>query len=277
MTLLLQRPGTDFSSFNQERLSRFIEDHCGIKMPADKRMLLMNRLSRRLKELGLNSYDDYCDYFFQKEDGDETVILIDAITTNKTEFFRERATFQTLEQALLPDMLPLIKSELSLWSAACASGEEPYSLSMQLALALPEVPVSILASDISTGMLEHALKAVYRAELLEQIPEMYHKPCLLFPRDNNQKSFRVAPEIRSRVHFCRINLMEHQQYPDRNFHFIFCRNVLIYFDHQNRKNIVERLSGRLVRGGYLIIGNSESLLSIDVALKITGPGIYRKV
>jgi len=262
-----------FSAANQERISRLIELEAGIKMPAEKRQLLVNRLARRLKELGLDSYDTYCEYIFNNPHPDEIGFLINAIATHKTEFFREMGTFDFLSQGILPDLADARGEPLEIWSAACSSGEEPYSVAMLCQDGA--IPHRILATDISTDILEKALAAVYRREQLDQIPPEFHGRFLLFPRDSTRPVFRIAPAVRSSVRFRRLNLLNFDP-PDQLCDVILCRNVLIYFEPATRAAVIARLSGSLRRGGYLLIGTSESLLGIETDLRSVAPGIYKK-
>ena len=270
-----------FSEENQKRLSRFIENHSGIKMPESKRQLLVNRLSKRVTNLGFQSFDQYCDFLFETEKGKgEIVELMNAVSTNKTEFFREIRTFDVLVDQAIPDLLRNRGSSENwkIWSAACSTGEEPYTIAMVLEKSLPDggPDYEILGTDLSTRALQKALDGIYSQQQLDQVPEEYRDLFFLKSRNPGKNLVRVVPELRRRAVFRRLNLKDQAYDVRREFDFIFCRNVLIYFDQPTKETIVRRLSGYLRKGGYFVIGNSESLLGMEAGMKNIHPGVYKK-
>jgi len=208
--------------------------------------------------------------------GEALVELIDSLTTNHTSFLRERAHFEVLAHAAREEF-PNIRT-LEIWSAACSSGEEPYSISMCLADALRRAggkAFRILATDISTRVLALARRAVYPAERFRELPEAWRRAYLLRGEGECRGFYKIKPEIAQPVDFQRLNLIEPFQ-DKRLFHVIFCRNVMMYFDKPTQQDIVQRLSRRIELGGYLFVGHSESLTGVEHELRYVRPAVYRK-
>ncbi len=266
------------------RLSAFVYEHCGIKLPPSKKTMLEARLRRRLRALDMKSYDDYCDYLFgpvgQKE---EIVCMIDLVTTNKTDFFRESAHFDFLLGTCLPEFCEPgnggVWRKMSVWSAGCSTGEEPYTLAMVLceyAESRPGFRFSILATDISTRVLEKAALGIYDEERVGPVPPAMRRKYLLKSRDRSKGLVRVAPVPRSTVDFRRLNLMNENFGLRERMDVIFCRNVIIYFDKATQEGLVNRFARSLAPGGYLFLGHSETLCGMDVPLVQVAPTVYRK-
>lgn len=266
-----------------KRFSSFIYDEIGIKMPPVKKTMLEARLQKRLKALELRTFEEYGDYVFSSDDKrDELIHLIDVVTTNKTDFFREPAHFDYLVKAAIPTLIDErdagIRSPLKIWSAGCSTGEEPYTLAMVLSefsAANPGFHTSILASDISTEVLSKARNAIYTEDRVDTIPLHLKKKYLLKSRDKTKGLVRIVPHLRSMIQFRRLNFME-----DFGLHehmdIIFCRNVIIYFDKQTQERLLNRFCNQLVRGGYLFLGHSETLNGLNVALNPVASTVYRK-
>ncbi len=262
------------------RLSAFIHEQVGITLPPGKRVMLEARLQKRLRSLGYTSYESYVDYVFTSEGmTQELRNLIDVVTTNTTEFFREPKHFDYLIASALPDWLRRNAGRrLALWSAGCSTGMEPYTLAMVLsdfAEHHRELLFHILATDISSRALQTAVKAVYEAERIESVPEVFRKKYLLRSRDPSRKLIRVGPEIRSMVTFERLNFMERFRF-DAPMDIIFCRNVIIYFDKTTQERLLKQFCDNLRSGGYLFIGHSESLAGMSLPLTQTAPTVYRR-
>lgn len=266
------------------RLADFISSALGIRMPDAKRTMLEVRLGSRVRALGLSSFEEYCEHVFDSGVGsDELRNLIDAVTTNKTEFFREASHFDWLTSNALPDIMrndPAagVSRPLRVWSAGCSSGEEAYTLAMVLAEHTTErgrLHFEITATDLSTKVLEAALKAVYRSEVASQVPPAMRHKYLLKSRDREQGLVRVAPAIRRKVKFGRLNLMEPYRFA-QPFDVIFCRNVLIYFDRATQTRILQQMCEALTSHGYLFVGHSETLHSMDLPLRYIAPTIYTR-
>jgi chemotaxis protein methyltransferase CheR len=266
-----------------DRLCSLIYEESGIKMGPDKRVMLEGRLKRRLSTLHIPSYREYCDHLFTGEeaDGEELVHLIDVVTTNKTDFFREKAHFDFLAAEALPALAEKIRSsrELLVWCAASSTGEEPYTLAMVLneyGADHPGFRFKLLASDISNTVLAKARLGVYTAEVVKPVPVEWLRKYFMRSRDPEADLLRVVPELRMQVEFRRLNLME-EFGMSQLLDVIFCRNVIIYFDRPTQERLFQKMCRQLVEGGYLFIGHSESLHHMDLPLVSVAPALYRKV
>ena len=280
-----------------KRFSEFIYGECGIKLPPAKKTMLTVRLFKRLRALGMNSFGQYYDYVCSPESrSGERVRMIDAVSTNKTDFFREPAHFDILGRQALPNLVDSMhnvsRKKLNVWSAGCSSGEEPYTLAMVLSeffterqnkaqvdaksLTRPLDQFSILATDISTQVLETAKKAIYPKRIVEPVPTMMKQRYLMRGKGAQSGFYRVVPELRSRINFQRFNLINEDFNLEKNMDVIFCRNVIIYFDRQTQIKLFEKFYNQLVPGGYLFIGHSESLHGINDRFRLVANTTYRK-
>ena len=274
-----EEPGLKEKDFS--RLSGFIESTTGIRIPESKKTMLEARLQRRLRSLRLYSFDEYCAYLFSKKGmREESIHMIDAVATNKTDFFREPEHFDYLTDRVLPELLQLyglgIRKTLKVWSAGCSTGEEAYTLAMVLsefASVCPGFSFSVLATDISTKVLEIAKTGVYEEQSAEPIPLELKRKYLL--RSKERVLVKVAPEIRKMVDFRRVNLMD-EEYGMPEMHVIFCRNVIIYFNRHTQILLLQRLCRRLAPGGYIFMGHSETLHGMPLPLIPVAAAIYRK-
>jgi chemotaxis protein methyltransferase CheR len=276
-------PLSQLSDSDFERLSRLITSKCGIRMPATKKTMVQGRLQKRIRQLKVESIEEYCDYLFSP-DGKKRELdhMIDAVTTNKTDFFREPAHFDYLAKTALPEILKKRGGgpdvSLKFWSAGCSTGEEPYTLAMVLNDFADEhdgFQFSIFATDISMKALDAGGLAVYRSEKVETVPIGMKKKYLLKSRDSENMSVRVVPQIRRKVRFRRLNLAQEYTLSER-MDIIFFRNVLIYFDREAQQELLERLIHFLRPGGYLFIGHSETLNGMKLPLRQVAPSTYRK-
>jgi chemotaxis protein methyltransferase CheR len=262
------------------RLKDFIYDHCGIKITDPKRTMLEARLRKRLRSLGIESFALYCDYLFSPEGMDEELThMIDQVTTNKTDFFREPSHFDYLVRTALPE-LAASKRTIVVWSAGCSTGEEPYTLAMVLnefADAHPGTGFAILATDISTRVLEKASLAVYDEEAVAPIPPEVKKKYLLRSKDKTKSLYRVIPGLREHVRFRQLNLMDGDFGFREQMDIIFCRNVIIYFDKPTQERLIKRFCTYLSARGYLFMGHSETLLGMDLPLTQVAPTVYRRL
>jgi chemotaxis protein methyltransferase CheR len=268
------------------RVAKFIEGTTGIKVPAGKKTMVEGRLRRRARALGCANLGEYCKVVFEQGGfASESVHLIDAVTTNKTDFFREPSHFSYLAEHCLPEATAYgagaVNRPYKVWSAACSIGAEPYTLAMVLADFAATQPTgwdfSILASDISTAVLAKAARAVFPEEMIEPVPLDIRKRYLLRSRDKSRKLIRIGPELRHRVHFLHLNLMD-QTYPaGKDFDAIFCRNLLIYFDQPTQEAVVGRLCKHLRPGGYLFLGHAESLAGKEHPLEWLGDAVFRRI
>jgi chemotaxis protein methyltransferase CheR len=268
-----------------DRLSEFISENCGIKMPRVKKVLLEARLQKRLRLLGLGSFREYCEYLFNSPQAPgELIHMIDAVTTNKTDFFREPGHFQFLQEVVLPavtaDSDRGMKNKFIVWSAGCSSGEEPYTLAIVLSefeSSNPGIPFSILATDISTRVLEKARLGIYDEHLVDGIPPALKKKYFMRSKNRDRELVRVVPHLRSLIQFQRLNLMNDQFMIPGDLDVIFCRNVIIYFEREKQHQLLSRLCRHLKKDGYLFLGHSETMHGFDLPLIRIASTIYRKV
>lgn len=263
----------DRSQFQE--ISRIIYDQCGISLKSGKEALVRARLLKRLRALQIRSVKEYMDLISSDQGKDEIDTLIDVMTTNKTSFFRESAHFDYLTEEILP---AFTHRRLRFWSAACSSGEEPYTLAMVLREAIPAIDqkdVLILSTDISNQMLETARNGIYSKERLAGIPQAYVQKYFKRCADGAEQRYRVSPDLRKLVRLAPLNLM--QAWPMKGpFNVIFCRNVMIYFDRPTQQRLVNRFWDLLAPGGYLFVGHSEGLSGIRHDFKYMKPAIYKK-
>ncbi len=236
-----------------------------------------------MNQLHIATFGEYCQYLFSAEgQRKELVYMIDAVATNKTDFFREPHQFDYLTQKALPALAADAGScwKLCAWSSASSTGEEPYTLGIVLseyAARQPGFDFSILATDISTKVLDHAVEGVYAHERVEPVPLALRKKYLLKSKDPSKKLVKIAPALREKVTFRRLNLMDQNFGIAEAMGVIFCRNVIIYFDKPTQAALIRKLFNQLVPGGYLFMGHSEVLSHLDVPLVSVAPSIYRKM
>jgi chemotaxis protein methyltransferase CheR len=259
--------------------STFVKREIGINLSESKRTLLVGRLAGRLRKLGMK---DFLSYYRRVQDDDsERVFMFDAISTNETHFFREPSQFSFLETKVIPWWCEggLTRSQIRVWSAGCSSGEEPYSIAMTLLARLPPesgLSFEILATDISTKVLERARAAVWPINKAEEIPLGYRKSFMLKGQGPEAGKMMARPSLRSRVRFERVNFQDDPWPVKGSFDLIFCRNALIYFDAAGRHRIVRRLLDRLTPDGYFFMGHSESLDPAIHDVVRVGPVVYQR-
>lgn len=256
--------------------------HAGLALADHKRNLVHCRVSKRLAALGLDSFAQYCAVLTGAEGAREMQPLINALTTNRTEFFRERHHFDHLAGTAIPLVVKAAGSggarRLRIWSAGCSSGPEPYSIAMTLRDRMADLPrwdAKILATDIDTDILKQAQQGVYRAEDIGAVPPTY-RARFLEPLAGAPRRYRVAPPVRSLVVFKPLNV--HDPWPmTGSFDAIFCRNVVIYFDKSTQARLFDRFADVLREGGFLYVGHSESLYRVTERFRHVGQSIYRKI
>lgn len=265
-----------------ERLSEFIRSQCGIKMPPGKKVMLEARLQKRLRTLGFTSFRQYCEHLFDERCGCEEIVhFINAVTTNKTDFFREPQHFTVLTDTILPEHLDAggAGRGFRVWSAGCSTGEEPYTIAMVLSefgALHPGFKFSILATDISTKVLDKAKQAIYDQERVVTVPLELKQKYLMRSRDRDRSLVRIVPELRAAVQFEQVNLMDEDLRLSEPLDVIFCRNVIIYFERHNQELLLRRLSRCLKPGGYLFLGHSETVHGFDLPLVRVTSTVYRK-
>jgi len=258
-----------------KRIQALMYDHVGIVLQDNKRALVEARVNKRLRALGISSYPDYMDYLAKTGKGSELVHLTDAISTNVTDFFRESDHFE-FAASRVEEWLAAGRTRLRFWSAACSSGEEPYSLAMTLRdiKTSSRADFGILATDISTRVLNIAARGRYEDQIAASVPTALAER---YFRSVEPGTVEVVPELKQLVMFRRMNL-NRTPYPIQGiFDMIFCRNVMIYFDNSLRQRIVEEVHRLLQPDGYLIIGHAETLIGVDGRFRSVQPSVYRKV
>ncbi len=269
------------SSQDFARLSNFIYSQYGIKMPEAKHIMLQSRLQKRLRALHIPNFAEYVDFVFSQRGSEEVIHMMDVVSTNKTDFFRENQHFEFLLDNVLPEIVvDQHQSILKVWSAGCSSGQEPYTIAMvmsEFAQKQRGFDFQILGSDISTIVLEKAVQAIYPEEQAEVIPYDLKKKYLLRSKDRTKPTVRMAPEIRRKVSFSRQNFMDDVYDAPVNFDIIFCRNMLIYFDRATQEKVINKLCRHLRKDGFFFLGHSESVTGIDVPLKQIKPTVFRRI
>lgn len=265
------------------RLRSLIYTQSGIYLSADKKTMLELRIKRRLRSLDLGSFAEYCNYLFgahgQKE---EIVHLLDVVSTNKTDFFREPEHFDFLVNRAVPDLMARNESgrPLLIWSAGCSTGEEPYTMAIVLneyALAHSGFRFRVLATDLSTTVLAKAERGVFNTEVVRPVPGGLQQKYFMRSRDRSSNQTRVVPDLRKLIEFRRLNFMDDDFGLPQKADVIFCRNVIIYFDQQTQQKIIQKLAHQLLPGGFLFVGHSETLHDMNLPLTPVAPALYRKM
>lgn len=277
-------PGDDSISVTDQEFALFqtlIYREAGISLGPSKKPLLVGRLAKRVKELGLQSLGAY--YRRVLEGGEEELTrLLDCIATNETHFFREPRHFEFLESHVIPEWKTRAESGLRertirVWSAGCSTGEEPYSLAMVLLTHCPPEAgwtIDILATDLSTRVLDLARAAVWPLQKAREIPQKYLKPFMLRGTNQQDGKMKAGPETRSVIRFARVNLHQETSWPPGRFDLIFCRNVLIYFSQDSKARVIDRLLSALDPHGYLCLGHAESLNGLTSRVACLTPTVY---
>ena len=278
----MESPGTQISTQDYDYICRLVYEHSRIKLGPDKRELVTSRLVKRLRALKLSNYADYCRVLRSSSGESELPELIDRISTNHTQFFREMKHFEFLSETALPKWRardPNGSRSLRVWSAASSSGEEPYSLAIYLAEHLAPASLGrweIDATDISTHILEAARAGIYDERRVTGMPREWLKRHFQRGVGSWEGQYRIKSSLRERVRFQHLNLLQ-ADYPfSQPFEWIFCRNVMIYFDRPTQEVLIRQLTQRLAPGGYLMVGHSESLSGVEHALRGVKPAIYQK-
>jgi len=271
----------NFSTYNFTRLTELILRYSGIKIPVAKRTMLSVRLRSRLTALGIGDLDSYCSHLFDRGGMDtELVHLINVVSTNKTDFFREPAHFDFLRDTVLPEITGAGRRDVKLWSAAASTGAEAYTIAMVLEdfRTRNQGPdYSILATDISTDVLDLAVQGQYAEAMVQPVPLEMRNRYVLRSRDPAIDLVRIVPALRAKISWARLNLMDDRYAAGRDMDVIFCRNVLIYFEKANQAKVLSRLCDHLRPGGYLILGHSEGIGGVDLPVVPVFNTIFRKV
>lgn len=260
-----------------QRFRMLIYDESGISLGDQKQSLLASRLSKRLRELGLTTFSEYYDQLMSDPSREEFTRMLDLISTNKTDFFREPKHFDFLRERIIPELAH--DKAVRIWSSACSTGEEPYTIAMTLYESVPDPTqwsFKILASDLSTRVLAKAAAGVYDADRVRDVPPELVRRHFLRGHGRSEGLLKVKPHLAAMVQFRRVNLMD-DRFPIKSpLDVIFCRNVMIYFDRPTQEQLVNKFHRYLKPGGHLLIGHSESLQWIDHPFKSVAPTVYRK-
>ncbi len=258
-----------------EKISRLVYQSSGIHLTPCKRELVRARLSKRLRVLGLKSFDAYMEFLKRDDPAGEQVAMIEAMTTNKTNFLREPQHFDYLCTKIVPEVR---NRKLRIWSAGCSSGEEPYSLAIRLGETIRDMPlwdIRILATDLSTRVLTLARRGIYDKNCLQDVPPLLISKYFACVETNPVRRYQIVEPLRRQVRFARLNLIG--PWPMKGpFDVIFCRNVMIYFDKLTQEQLMNRFWNLLRPGGHLFIGHSESLAGSHHAFRYVQPAIYVK-
>lgn len=270
--------GLKISDAEFQKAADLVKSLAGIHLTDGKRELVSARLAKRLRALGISTLTQYLDVVREDKTQDELVMMLDALTTNLTSFWRESDHFDYVVEKLLPKFEAAQQKEIRVWSAGCSTGEEPYGLAMLILGNLKNprnVNLRILATDLSTRVLETAKRGKYGEERVKNIPPDLLKKFMTQEKSAHGTLYTVESTVRSTVAFGRLNLME--SWPMNGpFDFIFCRNVMIYFDKPTQRTLVERFGKLLKSNGTLFVGHSESLAGVQHNFRYVRPTIYEK-
>lgn len=268
-----------------DRFSRMVQQSIGVQLPASKRVMVESRLRRRVHELGLGSVDDYFRHLFDNGGlSQELDIIFDAVTTNKTDYFREAEHFIHLTERIIPARLSRRQatgrsSMFKVWSAAASTGAEAYTAAMVLAdreSRRGAFEWRILGTDINRKVLMEAKRAVYPEAVIQPVPAAFRDRFLMRGQGPQKGNWRVVPDLRRRVSFQKMNLMDRQYPVDRDLDVIFLRNVLIYFSEEDQARVIAQLSSHLAHHGHLIVGHAEGMVVRHPSLRQVGPAVYCK-
>ena len=268
-----------------EKLAGVITAKFGIQMPVDKKNMLEARIRNRLRALKVESFRDYFTFLFSPQGWQQEVVyMIDTVTTNKTEFFREAHHFTAMTNMVLPELVPLARRKgrnLLVWSAGCSSGAEPYTIAMVMEEFAKNKNMNceyrILATDLSTEMLKIAKRGIYEASIIEPVDLNLKMKYFLRSKDPANQLVRIAPELRRKITYQRLNLMDDHFGMQKQMDIIFCRNVMIYFDRSTQKQLIAKFKQNLRHDGYLFIGHSESLAMEGSGFERKGSTLYKNV
>jgi chemotaxis protein methyltransferase CheR len=259
-------------------ICRIAYKYCGLDIRPGKEGLVQSRLTKLMRQLDIHSFKDYCEYLEKDLDGQALSSMVDCLTTNHTGFFREEQHFRFLTSTILPALRE--RQQIDIWSAACSTGEEPYSLAFALLEYFDgwggRVPsIRILATDISNRALTVARRAIYAVEKFSSVPQAIVHKYMLKGSGDSEGLLCVKPMVRGLIQFRRLNLMESFEGVGE-FPLILCRNAMIYFDERTQEELIARFHKRLESGGYFFVGHSESLNRIKQPMKYVCPATYRR-
>lgn len=263
------------------KISEFIQNNFGIKLPDQKRIMVQGRLHKRLASLEMISFGQYVSYLFSEEGMQKEIpVMVDLISTNKTNFFREAVHFNVLTDVVLQEFINSKSfSTLKVWSAGCSSGEEVYTLGIVINEFFQNnkgYQYRLFGTDISRRMLEKASKAIYDTRDVETIPFHLKKKYILKHKNKTIQKVRMAPELRNKADFAYLNFMDNEYEVNQMFDVVFCRNVLIYFEKKVQEEVIRKILKNTKPGGYLFLGHSESINDMNLPLEKISPTVFKK-
>ncbi len=269
----------EFSNANFERIRQFVSEHTGIVLTEKKKDMVYGRLSKRIRKGGFGTFDAFIDAL-DAGDEEEQDFMINAITTNLTAFFRENHHFEHLANVVIPELVEQKRhnKRIRIWSAGCSTGEEPYSIAITLKEHLPDFDswdVKILATDLDANVVAHGKAGVYREDRITGLPDDRIKRWFKNGTGDNADMVKVHPELQKIITFKRLNLL-HEWPINGPFDFMFCRNVVIYFDKDTQRVLFDRYADILAPEAHLFIGHSETLFKVSTRFDSLGHTIYRK-
>ena len=261
------------------KFAEFVEFELGIKMPNSKKTMLSGRLLKRMRKSGIHTFEEYYQYVFSEEGRKhELSFLMDVVTTNKTDFYRERDHFSTLINTVVPKMREKYGNRLNIWSAPCSRGHEPYTIAIEMAeYALKNNPFDfwILGTDLNSGVLDIGRNAIYPHEAIEPVPMQLRKKYLRRGVIDGSDVVQMVKPLRDRVLFHRMNFMDEQYDIQDKFHVVFCRNMLIYFEKSTQEAVINKIARHMHPGAYLFMGHSETLTGLDIPVKQVKSTLYQ--
>jgi chemotaxis protein methyltransferase CheR len=264
-----------------KKVQMFMLETLGIKLSPIKIVMVTSRLIKRLKKTGISNFKDYLEFAMSPEGkkSGEFECMIDELTTHKTEFFREPEHFNLLKEKILANCKTESFNPFKIWSAGCSTGEEPYTMAIILSeykLNNPNFDFNIFATDISNSSVMKAFRAIYNKETISAIDQNLIKKYFLVSKDSRENKVRVVKNLREKVHFSILNLVDDYSFQNGSLDVIFCRNTLIYFDDESKKNVVNKLIEKVKPGGYLFVGLSETISQYSKAISQVSPSAYVK-
>lgn len=266
----------EFTHDDFDYLRGIVTKTTGIVAPDDKYTMYYSRLARRLRSLGLSDFSAYREYL-KKNQETESIELVNAVTTNLTSFFREKHHFDYIRESLLPEKIRAGNRKLRIWSAGCSTGEEPYTIAMTLLQAIPDLKqwdIRILATDIDSNVLKTGSAGVYDASRIADLDISLLRRFFKKGGGSNEGKVKVTPDLTQLIQFRQLNLLHDWPITDK-MDFIFCRNVVIYFDKDTKARLVNRFADQLQQQGILFMGHSESLYKTSSRFNLLGKTIYR--
>ncbi len=262
------------------RVAKYVEKNYGLKIPDYKKYLIQSRLLKRINSLGMSSFSEYIKYLFDPQNSDEIQNMIDVVTTHKTDFFREKDHFEFINKYILPQHSQE-SNNIKIWSAGASTGEEAYTLAIVISefnrKHNNKLDFEIYGSDVSLTSIKDAARGVYPLHKISVIPMDIVKRYFLKNKNPQKKLVKVSSQLQKNVHFFKLNFFDKNYNLDHMFDIIMCRNTLIYFERETQKMVLNKLLKYLKKDGFLIIGHSESIFSMNLPVKLVKTTIFKKI